>query len=84
MGNSLTFLNEKNVSQQVHIIIILQILQQIRLTLLEQQPTESVSGEEALKLMFKLPDGSKVDGMFKKNSKPKVFNCVCVKLHGYS
>ena len=56
--------------------IKLQILHQIRLTLLEQLPTESVSGEQALKLMFKLPDGSKVEGTFKKNSKPKVFNCI--------
>ena len=58
----------------------LQILRQIRLTLLEQLPTEP--GEEGLKLVFKLPDSSKIEGNFKKNSKPKVRVLNCTN-HGY-
>ena len=46
----------------------------MRVTLLEQLPTPTERGE-ALKLVFKLPDGTKVEGDFDRNSKPKVFNC---------
>jgi hypothetical protein len=41
------------------------------MTLLEQLPMHTESGE-ALKLVFKPPDGSKVEGNFDRNSKPKV------------